>query len=165
MAAKQRKRHVQEKENHRVPEQHAADGKFRFGKEKLFHLLGRKLLIAWKNRKRQEPLDDYQAYEAEKNEDDEVRPGPGDLQVRGIFSVRWKHPRLNSQFVRMYNHGGGRIRLQNSYNRLSAGFRGRDYFLGRLRGIFEQIHCFPFLAARGQPAVSAAATKGRRSSW
>src|SRR5258708_3476216 len=109
----------------------------------------------------------------EKNEDEEMRPGPGDAQV-------FRQGRATRNVGRGHTGGianrvAGELRTGNVHRRRFCRGRkrrilfGRWLFVGIVRSVIEGGHrtLFAFLAGegRGQPPAKAAATRGRSNSW
>ena len=81
VTAQEGQRNVEEKEDGGVPDEHAPDSKLRLGDEVLFHLFCGEFLAVRQIVDCQNALHHNQAYETKKDEEDEMRPRPGDLQI------------------------------------------------------------------------------------
>src|SRR6516165_1665201 len=79
--AEERERHVAEEENCGVPDQHAANGKLRLGEEIFLELGSGQVFVPRNVVSGQDALNENQAGKAEEDKQDEMGPGPGDLQI------------------------------------------------------------------------------------
>src|SRR5260370_5371799 len=143
-----------------------ADEQLGIGLQQMFELLLREAAVRRKISKNSE-LKSEQTGQNKHSKDQQVRPGPGDAQVfrqigrwgRGQGNNRDVGKRVTPEWLNEWLRGPRFRRFVRHSRRKNILFRRTP------RHVIEQAHGLPPRGFLGHPAASAAATRGKSSSW